>query len=150
MAKKFNFKLEPILKLRNYKTNTAKESLSQALTARYAKETEINQVMNQKNNWLDKPTKSAKVWEMQAKQNHLNLLDIQNAKLEKEKQQIVEIENVRRAVLANAMKDEKIIEKLKEKQKERHWQETEMEERNFLDEISIRRYIATEKEISLD
>ena len=60
-----------------------------------------------KNLLLEKKFLSSKVNELQTQIHHKEFVDSEIVKLEKEKQQILEIENLRRLKLTKAMKDEK-------------------------------------------
>ena len=67
-------------------------------------------------------------------------------KLEEEIDQLKEIEELRRVRLTEAMKDEKVLEKLKEKRKYDHDEDSKHEEVLTLDEISQMRF--TKKKIT--
>lgn len=140
MAKKFNFRLEPLLKLKTYKVNQAKDSLASALRVRYEKERLISENRASRDEVNKIKSRKLKASDIQDMIFHRNFLDREHERLNKEKSQIVEIENYRRGKLTEAMKEEKVLEKLKEKKKEIYKEELLKEETLFMDEISIQRY----------
>lgn len=140
MAKRFSFRLDSLLKLRSYKVGEAKEALNQALRARIEKEMNINERNDYLHDFIKTDIKPKTVSELQAAYHHKVYVKEEITQLEADKVQIIEIENFRRGKLTEAMKAEKIIEKLKEKKVAEHKEELAREELNFLDEIAIRRH----------
>ena len=141
MAKRFRFKLEPILKMRTEKTKEAKNALSIALRNRYKKEMEIDTLQNTKKEQLEKQLKTSKAQDMQIIKDYIINLDNQIEHKKREKEKLVEIENMRLYELNEAMKEEKIITKLREKKLEKHKLELKREEDNFLNEVATQQYI---------
>ena len=141
MAKKFRFRLETVLKLRTEAVEEAKNLLNVALRYRYEKEKEIEELKNQKQNQLEKQMNVNQAQDFQMLKDHITSLDKQIEKKEIEKQKLIEIENARRIRLNEAMKEEKIILKLKEKKIQEHKAELLKEETNFLDEIASQQYV---------
>jgi len=141
MAKKFRFRLETVLKIRTEKTEEAKNALNIALRNRYEKEMEIETLKKNKKEQLKKQTVTSKAQDMQTIKDYIVNLDNQIEYKEKEKEKLIEIENVRRTELNESMKEEKIIAKLKEKKFAEHNLELKREEDNFLNEIATQQYI---------
>ena len=141
MAKKFRFRLEALLKIRADAVKEAKNSLNIALRYRYEKERQIENLKNVKQEQLEKRLNVSKAQDMQILKDHINSIDNQIANEELEKQKLIEIENARRMRLNEAMKEEKVILKLKEKKLQEHEQELKREETNFLDEIASQQYM---------
>ena len=139
MAKKFRFRLEAVLKIRTEAVKEAKNSLNVALRHRYEKEMEIENLQQVKNEQLTQQMNSSKAKNMQTIKDYIVNLD--NQILQKEKEKLIEIENVRRERLNEAMKEEKVIEKLKEKKIAEHELELKREETNFLNEIATQQYM---------
>jgi flagellar protein FliJ len=137
MAKKFIFRLESVLKLREHKTQQAKEDLMQVVGLRNKKELEIEERNIYLNNILKKKHKDSTAFDMQAIWRHKVFVDEEIKNLEIEKQNLLEIENIKRIKLTEAMKEEKILDKLKEKKKKLHNEEMEQESQKFLDEVAI-------------
>lgn len=138
MAKKFSFKLESVLKYRADKVNQAIDALNQVVKLRIEKEKKINELIQLKKEIYSQGKNKVKASDLQTKNNYLNSLDEEISKLENEKKQIIEIENIRRIKLTEAMKDEKVLEKLKEKKISSYKEEIRKEEGIFLDEIGIK------------
>lgn len=146
MAKKFKFKLDPLLQLRENKVQQAKDSLNQVLRVRYEKDTNIAHKRSYKEIILAEPPTSSKASELQARVFHKEFLETEIKNLESERNKLLTIEQKRRELLTAAMKDEKIILKLKEKKKVEYDFETAQEEMKFLDELAIKRYSLQVKE----
>jgi len=139
MAKKFNFKYNSILKLRTEKVNQAQELLFQAERIKIEKQKIITEYKNYINGLLNNNTNKNKISELQNIAYHKQFINNEIEKLEKEKVQIDEIISLRRNKLNEAMKDEKVLEKLKEKKLNSYKEELNKEETKFLDEISMKK-----------
>jgi flagellar FliJ protein len=139
MAKKFNFKYNSILKLRTEKVNQAQELLFQAERIKIEKQKIITEYKNYINGLLNNNTNKNKISELQNIAYHKQFINSEIEKLEKEKVQIDEIISLRRNKLNEAMKDEKVLEKLKEKKLNSYKEELNKEETKFLDEISMKK-----------
>ncbi len=140
MAKKFSFRLEPLLKLRSHKVSDAKDSLAMVLRVRYGKDELIKEKSDYKNNLLQNKYSSSKAADMQTRIAHKSLIEKEIEKAKKEREQLLEIESVRRYKLNEAMKEEKILQKLKEKKIEQYNYEVNLEENSFIDEIAVSRF----------
>jgi len=141
MAKKFKFRLEPILKIRTENVEEAKTSLNIAVRNRYEKEYEIENINNIKKEFLAEEQITSKAADMQASKDYMHNMDTQLIKKEDEKEKLMQIENQKREVLNEALKEEKVIINLKEKKLAEYQKELSKEEANFLDEIATSRYI---------
>lgn len=141
MAKKFNFRLEPILKIRTHYAELAKEALAEAVNERVAKENEIIFQQNYRNSLLQKVAKSKKVSELQTESNHKIFINEEIIRLTEEKKNLEEIETFRRGKLTEAMKQEKILMKLKERKQIIYNDEINKEETKIIDEIAQRNFI---------
>lgn len=137
MAKKFDFRYESILKLRAEKVTQAQESLNQAVKVRTEKEKTIEDYKNYKSNIKIVDESSTKASDLQNKFYHKQHIESEIKRLEKEKEQIIEIEGLRRTKLTVAMKDEKMMEKLKDRKIIQHNEDIKQEESKFFDEIGI-------------
>ena len=140
MAKKFSFRLEPLLSLRSHKVKEAKEELAKVINKRTLKEDEISEQNEYFNGLLKSRKGKISITELQADYHHKSFVKDEIGKLEYQKEQLLEIEQVHRLKLTDAMKDEKILEKLKEKQKQYHAEALEKEETKQMDEIAITRH----------
>lgn len=147
MAKKFDFRYESILKLRAEKVTQAQESLNQVVRVRNEKEQSIQDYKNYKENINLIEEKSTKAAELQNKIYHKQHIENEIKRLEKEKEQILEIEKLRRNKLTVAMKDEKVMEKLKDKKIIQHLDDIKHEESKFFDEVGINQTSKLKREI---
>lgn len=141
MAKKFTYRLEPLLKLRSFKTSQAKEELARVLRLRFKKDEFIQEKQNYKNVILSHKYTSGKVSDIQARLAHKSFVELEIEKAQRDRNQLLEIENLRRNKFIEAKKDEMILEKLKEKKLEEYKNELLKEESNFIDEIAISGFI---------
>jgi len=144
MAKIFSFRLEKILNLRTQKVAEYKEELNRILAQRYLKEAEIEDKVNYLKILLKAAKGKIKASVVQAQYNHIAFVEEEILNLKNEKEQLLEIENLRRAKLTEAMKEEKILEKLKEKKKFIHLEEVRKEEEKLMDEVAQNRFIKGE------
>ncbi len=139
MAKKFKFRLDPLLKLKSHKVERAKEMLSEISHLRFTKEDERERSIAYLEEMMKQHKKSGNVLQMQAASYHNAFIRSQIEKLAKEIEKLKEIENIRRMQLNKAMQEEKVLSKLREKKKLSHQHEILKEENAFMDEISILR-----------
>ncbi len=139
MAKRFSFRLESVLKIRTFKAELAKEELNKVIAFRLEKENQIAENQTQIEQTLTK-TKRTTISDFQANYQFKSFLEEEIKKLEGEVLRILEIEAIRREALAEAMKEQKVIEKLKEKKQEQYRIEMNQLEAIFFDEIAINRY----------
>ncbi|HRP02585.1 MAG TPA: flagellar FliJ family protein [Candidatus Kapabacteria bacterium] len=137
MAKKFNFRFETVLKLRAEKVTQAQESLNQVVKVRIEKEKTIEDYKNYKLHINNTVLKTTKASDLQNSIHHKQYIESEILRLEKEKLQIIEIEKLRRNKLTVAMKDEKVMEKLKDKKINQHNEDIRLEESKFFDEVGI-------------
>jgi flagellar protein FliJ len=140
MAKKFTYSLETILKIRSHLAKEAKEELMYIVGLRRQKENEIDN----KKNYLHELSRtqfiSSKARYLQTQIYHRISIGEEIKTLEKQKRQIMELEAVKLKKYNEALKEEKILDKLKEKQFNNYLSETLKEEVKILDELSITRY----------
>lgn len=142
MAKKFEFRLETILKLRTHKAQAAKEDLQKAVGLRTRKEQEIEDTTNYLLGLRNAGFGLVKSDELRAMDDHKRHVERTIEEMKKELSRLLEIEAAKRIVLNNAMREQKIMEKLKEKKFETYKFELNREESQELDAIGIARYAA--------
>ncbi|MFN8360222.1 MAG: flagellar export protein FliJ [Candidatus Kapaibacterium sp.] len=143
MAKKFSFRLEPLLKLRANAVEQAKNALGIAYTNRQQKQDELHR----KEEYLADILKigasgTTQAMALEAGWHHRQATQAEIKALERACEQLLEIEDLKRRELAEAMKEEKILEKLKERKSMEYKEMLAKEEQAFLDEIASRRGIA--------
>ncbi len=137
MAKKFRFSLEALLKLRTYTVEIKKSALAEIVRLRE----EQSRLIEEKQFYLSEIISSDYMLKtdagaMQAVFSHRELIQKELDELHQKKMQIIEIENLRRNEYFESVKEVKILEKLKEQQKEVHRFEINREEQAFLDETA--------------
>lgn len=120
--------------------NQAKDSLAGVLRLRYNKDDAIDAKTEYKGQMLKREYSSSKASELQARIHHKQFVEKELTNLDKERRQLLEIEALRRNRLNSAMKEEKILLKLKEKKHELYKHELNMEETKFIDEIAVSRF----------
>ncbi len=147
MAKKFNFRLDPVLKLRNHEVSVAKQELNDVLKVKREKEDEIDNKQQYYRDVVGREIKSSTAANLQARIHHLANVENELDDLNNQKERINEIEEFKRLNLNNAMKEEKVLEKLKSRRKEQYLEESLKEENQTFDEIALRRH--GEKDIKL-
>ncbi len=135
--KKFNFKFESILNIRSHKVNLGKEDLAKVIKEKVKRIDTINSYLGEIDELVSR--KSYDVLFLQARIERIEHLKRLIANLEREIKNIEEIENVRRKKLAELLKEEKIMEKLKEKDFEVFKDEFKKQENSFIDEIANQR-----------
>ncbi len=139
MPKKFQFRLEALLKLRANAVEQAKNALATALQNRMKKEDELYMKEQYFSELLIlEQSQKQSVSEMQANWHHRQAVQHEIHTLEREKNKLVEVEDKKRYELAETMKQEKTVEKLKERKKTEYHEIIAKEEQVFLDEIAGR------------
>lgn len=136
MAKKFKFKLESFLKLKSFNVSKAEDALNKVLILKYEKEAEIENIKDEISELNNNPRKQT-IIDLQSRFHRKIFLEERIIQIKYEITKIVEIENLKRKELQEAMKEEKILEKLKEKKRDEFKFEMGKEEDLALDEISI-------------
>lgn len=137
MAKKFCFTLRSLLKLRSYTAEIKKSALAEILRLREEQE----RLIQEKQHYLDLITnigyeRTVAAGAMQSAHSHRESVKNEITSLFQKQKQLAEIEQLRRKEYSEALKEVKVLEKLKEQQKERYRIEINREEQQFLDEIA--------------
>lgn len=149
--KKFKFKLENILKLKQKKEDEEKERLARLFRKLEEEEEKLRNLQKEKTDSVTyikskKSSGSLDIDELKMYQLHLEKLEekIENQKfyIEQTKKEVEK----QRQILIEAAQERKTYEKLKEKQQEEFNKAFELEERKFIDEIATMRYTRKEKE----
>jgi len=142
MAKKFNFRLQTLLNLRSEQVKSAKDALNLALRDRYIQENIINSLVEKKNIQLQqRQVETTKAIQMQAVWDYISALEREILTEKKKLAELIKIENNCRKKLNLALKEEKVLLKLREKKIQEHMQIVQREETNFLDEIGTQIYL---------
>lgn len=145
MAKKFDFRLDSVLRLNTHKVKVAEEALLEIVNIRSQKEQKEKELFVYLTELQGKEFRSANAGKIQAHYYHMAHIESQIKELRKEINQILELENIKRLRLTEAMKDERIMEKLKEKKFEEYVKDNEAEEMKVLNEIASTRHYKSGK-----
>ncbi len=141
MPKKFVFRLESLLNLKAHKVKEIEEAIQKVLYFRHRTEEEIRKQEEYLRSISNGNSGRFKILDLQAQVNHKEYIAAEIEKLQIQLERIIEIESIYRARLTEAMKEEKILEKLKDKKLETYNEELKKEETKHLDEISINKEI---------
>lgn len=140
MAKKFNFKLDTVLRLRSDKTEEAKTELQLIIRKRIEKEQLIEEEYTRLANHNTTRNEHKKLEQIQAFYYHKEFINQEIKKLKMELDNLLDIESLKRIKYNEALKEEKVLLKLKEKKKSEFIAEIEHKEQLEIDEIAIRQY----------
>lgn len=138
MAKRFTFRLDSLHRFRRHRTHQAKLALGEITQLRYAKEQEIEErVLFLEQYRMD--VRTVKVADYQMRAEHVHAVRAEIKKLRSELENLCEIESLRRQVLTELMKEEKVLDSLREKKEADHKGLVLSEEQKLMDEIASRR-----------
>lgn len=140
MAKKFKFKLDSFLKIKKFNVQKAEDELNKILSLKYSREQTILSLKNEIieiNNFKGKST----IMDLQSNFHRKTFIDELIVKEKYEITKLDEIEKIKRQDLSNALKEEKIIDKIKDKKMVEHKFELNKEEEFQLDEIGIAGFV---------
>jgi flagellar FliJ protein len=140
MAKKFNFKLDTVLRLRSDKTEEAKTELQLIIRKRIEKEQLIEEQLFKLENHNLTRSEHKKLEEIQAFYYHKDYINQEIKRLKMELDNLLDIESLKRIKYNEALKEEKVLQNLKDKKKIEFIAEIERKEQIELDEIAIRQY----------
>lgn len=138
MAKKFTFRLNPLLNLRKQNTQISKQELAHAINDRVHKEMQISEVHHQQKQLNQSSIEKMQLYELQAMVSHKRALSNELEKLNIERSSLLEREQIKQMKYNTALQEEKVILKLKEKKELEHKQTLDKEEQKDLDEIGLR------------
>jgi len=140
MAKKFNFKLDTVLRLRSDKTEEAKTELQLIIRKRIEKEQLIEEQLFKLENHNLTRSEHKQLEEIQAFYYHKEYINQEIKRLKMELDNLLDIESLKRIKYNEALKEEKVLQNLKDKKKIEFIAEIERKEQIELDEIAIRQY----------
>ncbi|MFN5865874.1 MAG: flagellar export protein FliJ [Candidatus Kapaibacterium sp.] len=138
MSKRFTFRLDSLHRLRQHKTEQAKLALGEIARMRFEKEQEIERQKLYLQEYNEQ-TRSRKVADHQIRTEHIQAVRADIKRLLSELENLLEIEALRRKVLSEMMKEEKVLDSLREKKVAEHKSILLHEEQNLMDEIASRR-----------
>ncbi len=137
MPKKFSFRLDSVLKLRTYKVKQEKEALLQVQSLRIKKDEEIDNLKNELESTYKNKKGKISVEILQQNFYRQEYIKENIKKLENDKKRLLEIEEQRKKIFFEAMKEEKVLLKLKEKKLAEYKFELDQEDQKVMDEIAV-------------
>ncbi len=140
--KKFNFALQKVLNLREFDENQAKEELGRVISISNKLQMELQQIAQ---NRVSSRASSGNVFnanEFLAIENYVNRLDIRKEEVLEELVQTELLIAEKRKIFAEAMKNRKVISKLKEKQLSEWKKNVLKDEELIIDDITNAKYVS--------
>ncbi len=138
MAKKFSYRLESLLKLRQQNTQIAKTEYSVAANERLIKEKQISDLIDYKTELNSVELQTLKIIDLVNLQYHKQSIVEMTKQLEEQKSVLLERERVKQQKYFIALQEEKVLTKLKDKKIEEHSRKLNKEEQFELDEIALK------------
>lgn len=139
MAKKFHFRLENVLRLRERQTQEAQSNLGLAARDKHRKQAEVDNAKRVRDEYKSQPqAERVSVRDMEARWYHSRVMDRQVQTLETEQVRLTEIETLKRTELSEAMQRQRVLEKLKDKKYQVHVRDENRLQQRHLDEIGQR------------
>lgn len=148
MAKKFNFRMDSLLRIRSHKVDTAKDELAKVVAFRNSKE-EIKQNYINEIELISSQKGKMNLDDLRGNFHRKSFLKDEITKVESEIERIKELENVKIQQLQAAMREEKVLINLKDKKYQGYLQEMKAEENIMFDEISLTRFITNENRLTI-
>lgn len=141
---KFVFKLESFLKIKQKLEDSAKTEYGKAISKLEEEKMILNQFQNQKIETIDRFKKSLNYninpFDIKNMNQFIKSIDIKILNQQQNVQKAFEISEEKRKNLIDAMKERKIFETLKEKEKESYLKEILQKEQKVIDEIVSYKY----------
>lgn len=138
MAKKFSYRLESLLQLRQQSTRIAKIEYSAAANERSSKEKQISDLIDYKTELNAVELQSLKISDIINLQSHKQSIVELTKQFEEQKNILLEKERVKQQKYFIALQEEKVLTKLKDKKIEEHSRKLSKEEQIELDEIALK------------
>lgn len=135
--KKFEYGLESLLTLRSHKVKEEEHELGKIIAEKIKREEKIEHYRKEIHELLNAETGNALAY-MDARFQRVDMLHKMIDELLQEVSNISEIEDIQRGKLAEATKEEKVLEKHKEKRFDEYIEEVKKDETEFIDEIAGR------------
>ena len=133
--KKFSFKLEKVLELREFEEDQAKIELGKAIAETERIKEELRLIAEKRVQNTKARFSSSDVMEQLAIENYITRLDSEKERLLEELAQAELVVEQKRSVFAEALKNRKVISKLKEKRTAEYKKEFYKTEENEIDDV---------------
>lgn len=140
MAKSFKFTLQTVLEVREQATDRAKRDLAVVVQ----QTTQMKFRLEQRQDYLQKErhklvASRMSAAEMVAAEDHVRAVTAEVKDLVLRVDELREQESERRQQLAKTMQEQKVLERLREKQQANHLYEVNKQEQELLNELALRR-----------
>ena len=136
--KKFSFRLEKVLSLRAFKEKEAKVELGRAVAEVESIQQQLEQVARERFEQNKARSGNSNIHDLQIIEHYINRLDLRKEELLEELVQAQLIVEEKRRILNEAMKETKVLSKLKEKKQAVHRKEVLLDAEKTLDDIANR------------
>lgn len=138
--KKFSFRLEKVLGLKDFKEQEAKIDLGRAISEMQIIQNQIEEIAKEKHKQNKARSNTKDIYVLQSIEHYINRLDLKKEELLESLAKAQIIVEEKRKVLQEAMKETKVLTKLKEKKREQHKKEELLETEKTLDDIGNRKF----------
>lgn len=134
--KKFSFNLQKILILREFEEKQAQIELAKAISEADLLKTELTLITEKKISQSRARSQSSDIVYLQSIENYIQRLDLRTEELLEELSQAQIVIEEKREVMAEKMKNRKVLTKLKDKKKEEHRYDVLLSEEEVMDDIA--------------
>ncbi len=134
--KKFSFNLQKILTLREFEEKQAQIELAKAISKADTIQSELKNIAVQKHKQSQSYTQTSDILFLQSVENYINRLDLRTEELLEDLARAQLVIEEKRLLMAEKMKNRKVLSKLKEKKKEEHRADVLLNEEIIMDDIA--------------
>jgi flagellar protein FliJ len=134
--KKFSFTLQKILGLREFEEKEAQIELARAISAADAIQAELNNIADQRIKQSYSRSQSSDIFTLQSIEYYIQRLDLRTEELLEDLARAQIVIEEKRSIMAEKMKNRKVLTKLKDKKKEEHRYGVLLNEEEIMDDIA--------------
>ncbi len=143
--KRFNFKLQKLLDLRQFDEDKAKEELGKYVSQSNLINLELQNIASERVQTKQIPQDNLNITEFRAIEHFINRLDIKKEELLVDLANLEMIISEKRKIYIEAMKNRKVLTKLKEKKHAEWKKEKSKQEEFFIDDVVTSKYVRNMK-----
>jgi flagellar FliJ protein len=134
--KKFSFTLQKILGLREFEEKEAQIELAKAISAADVIQAELKTIADQRLKQSHSRSQSSDIIMLQSIEHYIQRLDLRTEELLEDLTRAQIVIEEKRAIMAEKMKNRKVLTKLKDKKKEEHRYGVLLSEEETMDDIA--------------
>lgn len=134
--KKFTFSLQKILNLREFEEKEAQIELARSISAADIIQSELNDIAMQKHKQSYSRSLTTDIITLQSIEYFIQRLDLRTEELLEDLTRAQLVIEEKRAIMAEKMKNRKVLTKLKDKKKEEHRYSVLLNEEKIMDDIA--------------